>query len=472
MHVRIAILALLIGCARGPQDPAWLTVGSRADHDRFFPVATGPHAVDCNSCHGTGESFRAFDCTTCHAQAPTSALHTQVGGFVWESASCYLCHPRGTGGISPAAHAQNFPIDTGSSHAAAACTSCHLDPARRQDVTCSGCHTPAGKNAAPPAPIDLGPAHQAKVGGSNWQAPSTPTVQCLLCHGHDAVVRVSTHGATAAHPGTFVIDPSHPGHFADCGKCHTVQVTDPGLKNPRIDFTHSSCDACHAPAETLSAHQGIGTPITAPYVAGEVNNSSACLSCHPNGGTAAGFTHAWFPIGSGAVHNSGVATCAKCHTSQASFSGPPAGNLGLINCLGCHTDAKTVHSAPQVGRTIWDVPGGASYVSNALCLKCHAGNIGGAVAAFSTPLVFRLAQHDLHCIMSDKFIGSPDPSVIAHAVNQNADNGVNICFACHDALATGTATPWATDWSVASPTSSCVACHHHQLSPPPPITCR
>ena len=38
-----------------------------------------------------------------------------------------------------------------------------------------------------------------------------------------------------------------------------------------------------------------------------------------------------------------------------------------------------------------------TYMNNPRCLDCHAGNIGGNVASWSTPLVFRLAQHDMHC---------------------------------------------------------------------------
>lgn len=122
-----------------------------------------------------------------------------------------------------------------------------------------------------------------------------------------------------------------------------------------------------------------------------------------------------------------------------------------------------------MGRTIWDVPGGVNYADNALCLKCHAGNIGGAVAAFSTPLLFRLAQHDTHCLLGGKNLISGDPT---HNVNRDADDGVNICFACHNALATGSGTPWATDWSVASPATSCIACHEHQGNRAPAITCK
>jgi len=129
--------AALLGCSPAPTgDIRWLTQPTRDQHALFFPVASGPHAVECNSCHGVSETFRDFDCLTCHAGAATIPRHSKVGGFAYTSASCYGCHPDGLAkGVAAVDHAPLFPIAPGDAHAIGAsavhlagtiqCTSCH-----------------------------------------------------------------------------------------------------------------------------------------------------------------------------------------------------------------------------------------------------------------------------------------------------------------------------------------------------------
>ena len=121
MHrLKLCCIALgILACSRGEQSPVnpWLTALSPAEHDRLFPIQTGPHALSCNACHGTAESFKQFDCTTCHTQPPTTSLHAGMAAFRWESTSCYACHPRGISTYSAAEHASYFPIGTGLTHA-------------------------------------------------------------------------------------------------------------------------------------------------------------------------------------------------------------------------------------------------------------------------------------------------------------------------------------------------------------------
>jgi hypothetical protein len=318
---------------------------------------------------------------------------------------------------------------------------------------------------------------------------SGASAQCLKCHGGDALPAgfVAGHGQAGPAHAIFGIDSANRNHFVSCDQCHTATLTPRNRKNSEFDFGLASCDTCHAasgPGSILTAHAAFGTPIPGSYPGGDPNNSSACLGCHPDGGKTANFRHLWFPIGQGDVHGSAVAKCADCHSTPASYQGNPAGNLTLITCTGCHNDdpantrnqngltVTATHRAPKVGRDIWNIPGGYDYGPNTSpqCLACHAGNIGGNVTAFSTPLVFRLAQHDARCRL-DKPIASGDQK---HNVNLNADNGVNICFACHDSTVNAGNTPWARNWAVASPATSCIACHKHQpdQKPAPAVTCK
>jgi hypothetical protein len=51
---------------------------------------------------------------------------------------------------------------------------------------------------------------------------------------------------------------------------------------------------------------------------------------------------------------------------------------------------------------------------------------------------------------------------------------VNICFGCHNQKLSAGVTPWAVDWTFASPTASCAKCHQHAppRSPPSAVICR
>jgi hypothetical protein len=495
-------VAAAIACSGSGTTAQWLTMPTAAQHDKFFPIARGPHATDCNACHGTSDTFKGYECIGCHTQLQTTPFHTGVATYRWDSPSCYSCHPRGVGTMSPADHAAYFPIASGQSHelagpAVTGCTDCHVQIGT-PDIDCTACHRQAGGGTpAPAVPADQTTAHSGKVGtvpANLWLGTGSvgtgagESAKCLKCHAGDTRQGgfVATHGQASAATGHAVFPIASGGHFVSCDQCHTATLTDPKRKNAEFDFTRSSCDICHAASGTASViddHTAFGVPIQGTYTAGDPNNASACLTCHQTGQSAGNFAHKWFPIGSGDVHNSSVTKCADCHSTPASYQGPPAGNLALITCTKCHDDSAAnvqfqngvtitaAHSAPRVGRNIWDVPGGMNYADTTLCLRCHAGNIGGNVAGFSTPLVFRLSQHDTHCSLSGKPIAGADRT---HAVDRNADNGVNTCFACHNVtLGTGD-TPWAADWITGPPPTtpvSCAACHEHATGAPR-VTCR
>ena len=63
----------------------------------WFPV---PHhnATLCSDCHVNPSNYTVFLCTNCHTKPQTDAQHTDVRGYVWNSANCYACHPNGRAG--------------------------------------------------------------------------------------------------------------------------------------------------------------------------------------------------------------------------------------------------------------------------------------------------------------------------------------------------------------------------------------
>src|SRR5262249_27104325 len=94
------LLALLAAaCQKGSSEPPApsITATTPATHDRF-PIASGPHAVECNTCHGDGASFSDYKCTSCHAhdQALTDQLHKSVATYSYTPRSCFTCHADGS----------------------------------------------------------------------------------------------------------------------------------------------------------------------------------------------------------------------------------------------------------------------------------------------------------------------------------------------------------------------------------------
>jgi cysteine-rich repeat protein len=64
-----------------------------------FPIERGGHSdIDCDSCHVPEAPRSIFQCTGCHGgESNTNRLHGEVPGYVFDSASCFACHPNGTG---------------------------------------------------------------------------------------------------------------------------------------------------------------------------------------------------------------------------------------------------------------------------------------------------------------------------------------------------------------------------------------
>ena len=89
----VALATALAAACRGGQGTApYEFTSPTPDTHLSFPIATGPHAVDCYACHGTFPSFKQFDCLGCHAQAPTAAVHPGVDTYLYDSTACYGCH--------------------------------------------------------------------------------------------------------------------------------------------------------------------------------------------------------------------------------------------------------------------------------------------------------------------------------------------------------------------------------------------
>ncbi len=65
-----------------------------------FPITSGNHRKGvwntCADCHADTSNYGVFSCTTgCHPKSSTDSHHRGVRNYVYDSASCYRCHPNG-----------------------------------------------------------------------------------------------------------------------------------------------------------------------------------------------------------------------------------------------------------------------------------------------------------------------------------------------------------------------------------------
>jgi len=74
---------------------------SYKQHDLSFPIYSGTHNGNWNSCaecHPNPSSYSIFTCLTCHAHNQTAMdnAHREEGDYSYNSSECLRCHPRGT----------------------------------------------------------------------------------------------------------------------------------------------------------------------------------------------------------------------------------------------------------------------------------------------------------------------------------------------------------------------------------------
>lgn len=72
------------------------------DHDMFFPIYSGTHNGQwntCSDCHVVRGDFAVFECITCHAhnRNDMDSAHREVQRYSYNSQACYECHPDGRG---------------------------------------------------------------------------------------------------------------------------------------------------------------------------------------------------------------------------------------------------------------------------------------------------------------------------------------------------------------------------------------
>ncbi|MGE5048631.1 MAG: hypothetical protein ACM3PC_08700, partial [Deltaproteobacteria bacterium] len=266
---RLVVVALTLAACKQGQPPPAITVTTPATHK--FAIASGPHAVDCNSCHGAFDSFKQYTCLDCHGhdKALTDVLHASVPktpspasslAYAWDSASCLQCHATGA----------KVPYD----HAGIT-------------VSCATCHDTA-------APFDPLPVPGVGLDGRPFTHPPKGSNDCRSCHS-----MTSWAGAGQAPPG-IPFDPAQ------------------DLAVDALVPSYAGTSISGLSPETETLHMGMNHQTTALTL-------GACASCHENAGSGE-----YFP---GALHSSLAnavpviaqpGQCMDCHVDAMpqGFVGP------------------------------------------------------------------------------------------------------------------------------------------------------
>ena len=226
-------------------EPGW-TPAEFKDHDAlYFPIYSGKHKGEwneCTECHTNTNDYSEFTCLTCHKDPKTSNEHNGVSGYVYESTACLVCHPDGSEHGAFDHSSTNFPLV--GKHTGVSCVECHANGYQGTPTDCFACHED-DYNA---------------TNNPNHSSAQFPT-DCASCH--------DENGWTPAnfdHDGMHfpIYSGKHKNEWNSCAECHANP-------NNYADFT---CLTCHKSGSTNNEHKD---------VSGYVYESSACLSCHPDG---------------------------------------------------------------------------------------------------------------------------------------------------------------------------------------------
>ncbi len=266
-----------------------------------------------------------------------------------------------------------------------------------------------------------GTAHEPTPVGS---IASGQAIYCASCHVADAFRKM-----------------------VDCRSCHFAHAWDPLAPSP----------------DDMAPHTG-----NAAYVASRdavPPRTDFCIQCHPQGMAYSALNHTKFPIGAGTKHNR---ACSVCHLT----SGPATTDITIttsrsnavrydqLACVACHTNTPPfvgVFPPPDLATRhalVLDYPASPAPRD---CMRCHDPT-AMAPSAGAGNLVLHVVDHG----------SRPGPPGFASAgpwdgKHGNAGSAVR-CWSCHGSVPplfpnavgpSGTAGPWAQDWSVGPPANAC-----------------
>ncbi len=127
-------------------NPGWEPATFKSHDANYFPIYSGNHNGEwnsCNDCHTQPGNFSVFSCTDCHEhnRSDMDEEHRGITGYGYNSLSCLACHPTGDKEGSFDHDNSYFPIYSGKHREAwSSCTECHTEPSTFMVFSCTSCH--------------------------------------------------------------------------------------------------------------------------------------------------------------------------------------------------------------------------------------------------------------------------------------------------------------------------------------------
>ncbi len=422
--------------------PGWKPADFRTHDGQYFPIYSGKHNGEwnsCTDCHQNPANYAQFTCIDCHEhnKPDTDDEHDDVGGYIYESQACFDCHPTGSGEGGFNHSLSNFPL-TGA-HTTTDCIDCHAGGYSGTPTVCSECHMEDYTQTTNPAHNQIGintECDQCHTTVPDWKPATfaihndyytltgahgriatdcfachegsyvnTPNL-CFSCHSNDynqtndpphATAQFSTecescHSTEAWQPATFdhdgqyfpIYSGKHQGEWNSCTDCHTT----PG------NYAMFSCIDCHDHNQPDMNDEHAGIP-------GYEYASDACFACHPTGSAEGGFNHNTTNFPLTGAHT--TTECSACHTN-----GYPGTTM---ICGDCHQ--------ADYGQT--SNPNHSAIGISTECEACHTTNPGWNPAQFPV--------HNQYYVLAGAHISIANNCVECHGGNYNSTP--NTCFGCH-----------------------------------------
>lgn len=338
-------------------NPGW-EPADYTQHDQVFPIYSGEHAGEWNSCvecHPVANNYSVFTCTGCHEhnQSEMDDEHSGISGYVYQDNACLTCHPTGSEDGAFDHNKTGFPLTLG--HDVDECASCHTNQNDYGNISteCLACHENDYNSSTSPNHVETG-----------------FSTDCILCHTTNPDWEPADY---SQHDQIFPIySGEHASEWNTCLECHPI-ASDYGI------FTCTTCHD-HNQSDMDNEHNGIN---------GYVYEDNACLACHPTGSEEGSFNHSEtaFPLTGehidaecSSCHTNGYVgtptVCFECHNSEFSASiNPNHITLNLnTTCEDCHTTEVNWEPARfDVHNDYYPLNGAHQSISNE-CATCHNGD--------------------------------------------------------------------------------------------------
>jgi hypothetical protein len=316
-------------------------------HAMFFPITSGPHAVDCANCHTDQNTFTNFSCTTgCHTadalghDDPTlvDRLHPTASAamYSYTSSGCYSCHPDGS----------RKAFD-------------HVGITNQ----CAQCHDVAKSFAALPV--------------ANFTHPSMGASDCSACHFS------FTSWMTGAAPGGLVADAATAlslDALIPTYSATSIATLTPAVESLKMPMQHattevdatafSACGNCHLNAANATYYPGTLHSSLANL---KIAEPAQCSDCHassmPTGFVGPTATSPARSPASGEMKHDAVAW---------SNGAPTTTRLVPAECSTCHTYPAGVTATWKMGASATALPQFHASLTSAKqsqpgsCVDCHA----------------------------------------------------------------------------------------------------